>query len=203
MFGRGISEFRAMIGVQPPCMQHATRLVKGSLGIMSDSSSSSLPGRLWLAGMGLFLALAGLTFTWVLWTAWQRAEETRRWTPLPCRIIASRLHQERPTPHSNPTYRAEVRYLFSFEGKEMTGTHIQRVDSASQHEDVAQKKLALYPVGTETLCYVNPQKPELTVLKHDTRAALYSIWFPGLFVLGGLGIVWNALKTKKKPAIAG
>ncbi len=177
-------------------MQHAPKLVKASLGIMPASSSFSLPGRLWLAGMGLFLALAGLVFTWVLWTAWQRAEETRRWTPLPCRIVSSRLHQERPTPHSNPTYRPEVRYSFTLDGRALTGTHIRRVDSASQHEDVARKKLEGYPVGAEITCYVNPQKPEQSVLKHDTRAALYSIWFPILFVVGGLGMAWNAL-TKR------
>lgn len=178
-------------------MQHARKLVKASLRIMPDTLSSSMFGRLWLASMGLFLALAGIVFTWVLWTAWQRAEETRGWTPLPCRIVSSRLHHERPTPHSNPAYKPEVRYSFSYEGKAMTGTQIKRVDSASQHEDVARKKLDPYPVGTKLICYVNPQKPAQTVLKHDTRAALYSIWFPILFIVGGLGMAWNALLRRE------
>lgn len=175
-------------------MEHARRLVKASLGIMSLSPSPSLPGRLWLAGMGLFLAAAGILFVWVLWTAWQRAEETRSWTPIPCLIVSSRLSQERPTPNSNPAFRAEVRYSYTYAGKVMTGTHIKRVDSASQHEDVAKKKLEAYPVGSELTCYVNPKQPDQAILKHDTRAALYSIWFPGLFVVGGLGMAWNALK---------
>lgn len=148
--------------------------------------------------MGLFLALAGLLFTWVLWTAWQRAEETRRWVATPCRIISAQVVSERPTPHSNPAFKAEVRYTFTYEGETRTGSHIKRVDSASQHEENARKKLESYPIGQDTTCYVNPAQPEQTVLKHDTRAALYSIWFPLLFVFGGLGMAWNAVKGKRR-----
>lgn len=146
--------------------------------------------------MGLFLAAAGLLFTWVLWTSWQRAEETRRWVPTPCRIISSQVVSERPTPHSNLAHQAEVRYAFTFEGKSLTGTHIKRVDSVSQHEENARKKLEEYPVGLETNCYVNPAQPQQTVLVHDSRAALYSIWFPLLFVFGGLGMAWNAMRRR-------
>lgn len=78
----------------------------------------------------------------------------------------------------------------------MTGSHIKRVDSASQHEENALAKLEDYPVGLDTTCYVNPTNPEQTVLRHDTRAALYSIWFPLLFVFGGLGMAWNAMKRR-------
>lgn len=178
-------------------MEHMRRLVKASLGfIMPISTSSSLSGRLWLGGMGVFIACAGLAFTWVLWTAWQRAEETRRWLPLPCRIISSRVAQERPTPNSNPAYRAEVKYRYIFKDQEMTGTKIKRVDIPSQHEEVVQQRLSPYPVGTELTCYVNPAQPDHAVLKHDTRAALYSIWFPGLFVVGGGGMLWSALRRR-------
>jgi len=165
---------------------------------MSSSTDSSLSGRLWLAGMGFFLALAGLLFTWVLWTAWQRAEETRSWVATPCRIISAQVVSERPTPHSNPAFKAEVRYTFTYEGETRTGSHIKRVDSASQHEENARKKLESYPIGLDTTCYVNPAQPAQTVLKHDTRAALYSIWFPLLFVFGGLGMAWNAVRGKRR-----
>jgi len=32
------------------------------------------------------------------------------------------------------------------------------------------------------------------VLQHGSRAALYSIWFPLLFVLGGFGMLRGALR---------
>ncbi len=164
---------------------------------MQDSPPSSTAGRVWLASMGLTLALGGALFTWVLWTAWQRAEETRRWTPLPCHIIASRLETERPTPNSNPVFKPIVHYSFTLEGKPMTGTRIKRVDSASQHEDLAFKKIEPFPVGSAHTCFVNPADPAVSVLKHDTRAALYSIWFPLLFVIGGLRMSWGALRPSR------
>lgn len=165
---------------------------------MSLTPSSNLSGRLWLGGMGLFLAAAGALFTWVLWLSWQRAEETRRWQETPCRIVSSRIVKEQPTPRSNPVFRPEVRYTFSHDGRTMTGTRIKRVDAASQHEEVARKKLEPYPVGAETTCHVNPADPAQTVLRHDTRAALYSIWFPLLFVAGGLGMLRGALRPRAR-----
>ncbi|HCN78741.1 MAG TPA: hypothetical protein DIT13_16295 [Verrucomicrobiales bacterium] len=163
---------------------------------MSSSAESTLAGRVWLACMGLFIAAAGLLFTCVLWTSWQRAEETRRWTPLPCRIVSARVVSEKPTPNSNPAHKAEIRYEYTFQGKPRTGTRIKRVDAASQHEERARQKLEAWPVGTEAACFVNPAAPDEAVLAHDTRAALYSIWFPLLFVFGGFGMAWNALRPR-------
>ena len=163
---------------------------------MSSAPPVSFSGRLWLASIGLVLAAGGLLFTWVLWTAWQRAEETRRWLPAPCRILSARVSSERPTPNSNPAYRAEIRYRYQHQGQAYTGSRIKRVDAASQHEDRVRQKLEAYPVGRDSTCYVNPAQPAEAVLQHDTRAPLYSIWFPILFVVGGLGMAWNALRRR-------
>jgi hypothetical protein len=153
----------------------------------------NLSGRLWLGGMGLFLALAGAVFTGVLWTAWQRAEETRRWTALPCQITISALHQTRPTQHSNLVYRPQLAYRYRFQEREYVGTQLKRVDVPSQHQEVVKQRIQAFPVGKQTTCYVNPQQPAQAVLLHDSRAALYSIWFPLLFVVGGLGMLRAAV----------
>jgi hypothetical protein len=44
---------------------------------------------------------------------------------------------------------------------------------------------------------VNPALPAEAVLEHASRAALYSIWFPLLFVVGGLGMLRGALKRAR------
>lgn len=159
----------------------------------TDTPASSTPGRLWIASLGLCLAVAGGVFTWVLWVAWQRAEETRRWPQVPCRVVVSRVARTQPTPNSNPAYSPEVRYRYTYQGMEHTGTRLKRVDSPSQHEEVVRQKIAPWKAGDESVCHVNPAMPQMAVLKHDTRAALYSIWFPLLFVFGGLRITWGAL----------
>ena len=152
--------------------------------------------------MGLFLMLAGLTFTWVLWHAWQRAEETRRWIETPCRILSSQVVSERPTPHSPIAYRAEVKYSYRFSGTTYTGSSIRRVDGVTLHEERAREMQERYVPGVETHCHVNPTRPAQAILEHDTRAALYSIWFPLLFVAGGAGMAWRALIVRKKGASA-
>ena len=157
---------------------------------------ASNAGRWWLAAMGLFLALAGMTFTWVLWRAYSRAEETRAWIATPCTITTSTIRSERPSPNSNIAHRIDVRYLYQFNGQNHTGTRIKRVDGATTHDERAQATLTTYPIGLQTVCYVNPSDPTIAILKHGTRAALYSIWFPLLFVVGGLGIAWAAIRRK-------
>ena len=42
--------------------------------------------------------------------------------------------------------------------------------------------------------YFDPDDPQLSVLKRDTKASLYSIWFPFLFVVGGAGMVFSAVR---------
>lgn len=162
----------------------------------SASADNPAAGRLWLAGMGVFLTMAGVVFTWVLWRAYTRAEETRSWVETPCVIVSSRVLSERPTPNSNPAYTAEVRYVYEFGGETRTGTRVKRVEGASAHEERARAVVLDYPAGRSTVCFVNPAEPGEAVLRHATRAALYSIWFPLLFVAGGAGMVWNALRRR-------
>lgn len=160
----------------------------------SPVRKGSAQGRWWLVGMGLFLACAGLLFTWVLWRAHTRAEETRSWVETPCRIVGSVVSSERPSPNSNMSYQAEVRYLYEFAGQSRTGTRVKRVDGATTHEDRARSVVEAYPVGSAMVCFVNPAVPDEAVLKRGSRGALYSIWFPLLFVVGGLGMALNAVQ---------
>lgn len=162
-----------------------------------EQRQNAAAGRRWLAGMGVFLALAGLLFTWVLWRAFTLAETTRAWVETPCLIVSSRVQSERPSPNSNLAHRAEIRYAYEFAGKTWTGTRIKRVDSATGHEERVRAVVAEYPAGRRTVCHVNPARPEEAVLRHGTRAALYSIWFPLLFVAGGIGMTWNALRRSR------
>ena len=163
---------------------------------MNATPSNARAGRYWLATMGLILALAGAGFTWGLWGAWRKAEETRGWKAIPCRIVSSQIVSERPTPHSNVAHRVELSYRFKFGDETLFGSRIKRVEGPTAHEEEVRKKQEAYPVGMESTCWVNPADPTQTVLKHSGRGALYSIWFPMLFVVGGLGMAWNALRRR-------
>ena len=143
--------------------------------------------------MGLFLALAGLLFTGVLWRSYQRAMETRTWIETPCRIVSSVVLSEHPTPHSPMAYRLGLQYEYEFKGTRHIGTKVKRVEGESPHKDKIEALADDHPGGRTTVCFVNPAQPAEAILQHATKAALYSIWFPLLFVLGGGMMAWRAL----------
>jgi hypothetical protein len=145
--------------------------------------------------LGLALVVMGAAFTFVLWRSWQRAEETRSWTPVEAVVISSQVLTERPTPHSPPKFTADVRYRYTHDGRTFTGTRIRRVDGPSSHKAQAEAVVAENRAGRAVTCFVNPSQPDFAILEHSSRAALYSIWFPLLFVAGGAGMVWAALRA--------
>ncbi len=159
-------------------------------------TTSQKAGSRWLVGMGLALALMGLVFVGVLWKAWQRAEETRHWTATPARILSSQVKPEQPTTSSPTVYRVEVRYTYTFAGKDYRSERIRRVDGPKSNRDDAEALREQFTPGQQLTCYVRPDEPGFAILKHDTRAALYTLWFPLLFVGGGLRMAWAALRRR-------
>jgi hypothetical protein len=139
-----------------------------------------------IAGMGLF-------FVFALIQGYGRATETREWTEVPMTITRSEIYEEQIG--SSPTeYRPVVEYAFIFEGKDYSGAGIRRGEGFTRHKSKAQRTLDSWPLGTEGTCFVNPQNPAQTVLKHNTKAVLYTVWFPGLFVIAGLGIAIGSVR---------
>jgi Protein of unknown function (DUF3592) len=145
--------------------------------------------------MGVVLALVGSVFTGVLWRAWQRAEETRRWIETPCLVVSSQLVSERRSPQSNIKHTIQVRYRYEVAGRSYLGHRIRRVDGPKGDLAEAQGLRQEFSPGQKLSCWVQPEEPAMAILRHDTRAPLYSIWFPLLFVIGGLRMAWAAWRA--------
>ena len=158
------------------------------------SKHNRLGSLLWGLALGAAVAAAGGVFCYLLTVAYQRAMETRGWTETPCEIFASSVREFRPTPHSPMNYEAAVQYSYFFDGKQFEGRRVRRGDGAGGNRAKAEKVVAAFPVGPAT-CWVDPADPEGAVLDHTSKAALYSIWFPGLFVVGGIGIMVAAVRN--------
>lgn len=160
------------------------------------SRDAGRAGRFWLAGMGLFLALAGLLFAGVLWRSYSRAMETRTWVTTPCRIISSVILTEKPSLNSTLVHRLGIRYEYEHQGQKYIGTKVKRVEGPTPHKDKIEALAAEFPTGRSAECYVNPLQPSEAILNHASKAALYAIWFPLLFVVGGGMISLRALRSK-------
>jgi len=160
-----------------------------------SSNPPSLGNRLITIGLGLVLASAGAFFCVYLWKDYQATLETDHWVETPCEILAATVDENGLTRHGTAKFQLEVRYRYEWDGQSMVGNKVKpHRPIASSHQKMVAGHLEKYPVGLQTTCFVNPDAPEEVVLKLDTKAALYSIWFPALFVVGGLGIAVSGLR---------
>ena len=144
--------------------------------------------------LGLGLIIPGAAFTILLWVSYVRAQETRQWAATPSLILSSRVISEHPSPSSPISHRASIRYRYIWNSVTIEGNHIHRegADGPTSDRAKAEAVCAKYPPFREVTCFVNPAKPDSAVLEHATKAGLYTIWFPLLFVAGGAGMVWSA-----------
>ena len=171
----------------------------------------TLSARIFKLGIGLLLVLSGLAVTALMFIPYRRAKETLTWTETPCVITESYGQETQSGDLTDTTHRVFLRYNYTAGGQEYAGTRWRRIAFAGEEDNTvsrktphpaeAQKLLEKYPVGLQTVCYVNPAAPAEAILEHQSTAAIYTLWWPLLFAVGGGGIVWSALRSGRgKPA---
>ena len=165
---------------------------------MSDKKTKRLFSVFGSIFFGLSVAVIGLIFVYGLLVAYGKAKETRSWQVTSCLVVKSEIQEFRPTPNSPFYYVSVVEYVYNYGGKDRTGKSIKRVDGPSSNRKRAEKKIAPFPEGKRTQCWVNPDDPDRAILKQSTLAPLYTLWFPGLFVVAGVGNALNAIRRSIK-----
>lgn len=164
-----------------------------SISTTSAKPPANWGGRLWMAGMGLFLAAAGAFFMWYLWKNFYVAEEMDHWVETPCEILAVTVDDSQIDQHFETKYEFQVSYRYDFEGESHLGEQVKSKPIVSGVEKKMEKWQRRFQPGKSVTCFVNPDMPEEVVLVRDTKASIYSLWFPGLFVVGGLGVALSGL----------
>lgn len=147
--------------------------------------------------MGTLLVIVGSVFVSYLWSSYERAALMNPWVETPCRITSLEVDDTQLNQRGMPKYILEAKYDYEWEGKVLTGDRIKRLPTEASDPRKLKKKIERYAVGNEVVCYVNPEDPSEAVLKKDTKGALYSIWFPCLFVVGGAGMILSALFRRR------
>jgi hypothetical protein len=141
----------------------------------------------------------GAFFCVYLWRDFQSAKETDRWIEIPCEIVVSAIDDSGRTQHDGVKYQLEIRYRYRFGETDYLGEKMNRYRPvASGDPDKTGSVQRSYPVGSKTVCFVNPDDPADAILKRDSKAALYSIWFPMLFVVGGIGIAVSGFRRNRR-----
>ncbi len=160
-------------------------------------------GRWFLVGIGLATAMIGALFVWLMARSYLRAREMHAWPEVECVILSSHIEERVHDPQSPREYRVNVQFGYEWQGEARTGDRLTlRGNPWTSKRNLADKRAAEYPPGKTTTCRVHPQQADFAVLKPDSLAPGYSIWFPSLFVIGGLGMAVRALgradSTEKK-----
>lgn len=157
---------------------------------------SQTAGRWFLSLIGLSLILIGSLFIALMMRSFMRASEMREWPRVECIILESELEERRHDPHSGHEYRPRIHYGYQWKGKALTSeSYSLRGNKWSGQQERSEVILERYPVGSRQSCLVNPDNPFQAVLKPDSMAPLYSIWFPALFVMGGFGILYRSWRA--------
>lgn len=121
----------------------------------------------------------------------------RSWPEVKCVILVSEIEERRHDDFSPWEYRQNLSYGYEWAGQPLVGSQVTlRKNPWTSDHTLAEQRVEEFPKGSLSVCRVDPSRSETAVLKVDSLAPGYSIWFPGLFVVGGLGIVVRAIRGR-------
>ena len=161
-------------------------------------TSPTTQTRIVLFALGLAVALPGGVFCWLMARSFERAREMRAWPQVEA-VILHAAREPRPNidPNAPPEFRLDLLYGYEWQGQPLTSSRLSlRGSPWTGKTNVMDALLAEYTPGRKVTAWVNPRDPAFAVLKPDSLAPGYSIWFPALFVLGGLGICTRACRRR-------
>ena len=145
------------------------------------------------------IAIGGL-FIYLMGRSYLRAKDMRNWPVAECVILQSSVEQRQHDPYSPTEFSHKIAYEYEWKGESYTGTRISlRGAKWSSKAQSVKDSLAKYPVGSVQSCHIKPGEPALAVLELDSLAPLYSIWFPALFAVGGVGMLISLLRNLGSP----
>lgn len=148
--------------------------------------------------LGLAISLLGAAFFLLLLKSYLRALDVAKWPQTSCKIIQSEVIQLKRVPHAPIEYNHKIRYQYLWNDHEFLGDRITLRENPWSTKPEAIEKLARkFPLGATLTCHVNPQSPSLAVITPESKAPGYTLWFPLIFVIGGLGIIYSHTFQKK------
>lgn len=156
-------------------------------------SPRDLGGRIWKCVIALILIGVSWALVLYLWRSYMRAAEMDAWVEAPCRIESISIDDTQRNQRGMPKYLLNVTYRYQWNGQDYLGNRLKRLPTEASDPKKLKKMIERYPVGTETVCWLDPDLAENVVLKKDSKAALYTIWFPFVFIIGGAGMIVSAL----------
>ncbi|MBT8036789.1 MAG: DUF3592 domain-containing protein [Verrucomicrobiae bacterium] len=164
---------------------------------ITKKKEGHLAAKLFLCLIGLMLMLAGGVFEWLMLRSYMHAKASRDWPQVEAVVLRSVI-DERQIHGSPREFRLNLLYGYRYENKDLTSDRISPRGAKWTKDVSAAKELAKeYPEGSFHTAWVQPDRADVAILKHDTKAAGYTLWFPALIIVGGGGMILGAWKRPK------
>lgn len=163
---------------------------------MSKGKSSRFAGCFLFVFFGIFFAAGcGFFFIMFLWPV-IRILGARDWVETPCEIVSSEVGVHSDSDGS--TYSIDIEYAYAVDGREYLSDRYSFDETSSSGRAGKQRVVDEHPVGSEHICYVDPDNPDEAVLNRGFVPTLWFGLFPLIFVaVGGGGLLfctWGAVK---------
>ena len=163
---------------------------------MSDNTSGRVAGSIFICMIGLMLVSMSVVFEWLMLRSYLNAKESRQRPSVEAVILSSDII-ERQISGSPVEVKFDVAYEYVYQGKPYSSKRLSpRGSKWMRDKDSVRELLLKYPVGSSHKAWVDPQSPDSAILKHDTKAAGYTLWFPVVIMVGGCGMIWGALRRR-------
>lgn len=156
-------------------------------------------GSLFLTGIGLSLCVVSGVFLWLMTRSYLRSSEMAKWPQYPAMILEAKVKRIDWAEGMPPSFEPYVLYRYRVDEKDFESERYGlRGSPRYKGREEAAYHVKDFTPGQMIQCWVNPQDVSMSIIKLDSRAAGYSLWFPGLFFLGGLGMIYGAWYGKQK-----
>ena len=162
-------------------------------------STNARAGKAYLFGVGMLIFLAGSVFFALMWRSYQRGREMAEWPHRDAVVLVSEVEERQIGPDVAPDFRLKLLFGYEVDGKPYTsGLLSLRGSPWSSDRAKAEEAVARFPLGSTLVCQYDPADPHHAVVKTDTKAVGYAIWFPGIFIVGGLGIMLRVMISGRR-----
>jgi hypothetical protein len=156
----------------------------------------------------IFLILFALPFFGVgAWMAWSigstlyDAAQMKHWVPVQAKLLEAGYHTH--SGDDSDTYEAYARYSYTFRGRSWSGNRVTIGSGADNigdyQQDTGRRLAAALSRGETITVYVDPERPQHSVIDRDIRWGM--IGFRAIFVVvfggAGLGLMIWAIRAPK------
>lgn len=156
-------------------------------------------GRKITLGVGLlFTAVGGGLSVFLLILPAARLASALSWAEHPATIQASTVRSW--STDDGTSYRADVLYLYTIEGRSWTSNRRSFLPMASGSYDGAKDIVDRHQAGTSTTCFVDSENPTRSVLDRSFQLEYLIGLFPLVFLLAGLGLTIYSLRSRHQTA---